>query len=114
MHSPAQAAPHAPQFAGSDARSVQAFSVGQRVHPEGQPQAPFEQSPPVGQECPHVPQWWGSDDVSTQTGTLPHCWTPGLDVEQVHVPLEHEPAPQAMPHPPQFDGSVARSTHVPQ
>jgi len=113
MHSPAQTAPQPPQFAGSDARSAQAYSEVQSVHPDGQSQAPFEQAPFVGQECPHVPQSWGSLVRSTHTGTLPHCWTLG-DVEQVHVPFEHEPAPQAMPHPPQFEGSVARSTHAPQ
>lgn len=53
---PPQFWPHVPQFFGSEFRLVQAPLHA--ISPDGHEQLPFEQLPPVAQECPdrHEPQ----------------------------------------------------------
>jgi hypothetical protein len=57
------AAPHAPQFIGSDPIATQMPPHG--TSPRGQTHAPPLQNAPPPQTVPHVPQWVGSLRVST-------------------------------------------------
>jgi hypothetical protein len=121
-----QALPHAPQLKGSmDVRTQavtpsngQAVVGGGHVIPASMTvpvQLPFEQNCPKPQARPQAPQLVGSMDVLTQA-VIPLIWqavVPGGHVipasmaVPVQVPLEQNcPNAQALPHAPQFVGSM--------
>jgi hypothetical protein len=89
--------PHAPQFAGSNCRSV--HDPAQSVWPIGhiETQRPKLQDSSTVHAASHIPQWAGL--VARSTQTPPQLVRPA---GHVHVPALQKARPmQAVPHAPQ-------------
>ncbi len=110
--------PQPPQFATSFCVSTQV--VPQQVCPPVQlqgsgTQMPVRQICPAGHAAPQAPQCRASWVVSTQPEPGQQLMPPEHAGESSHwhAPATHalaKPATQPLPHPPQFAGSVSRST----
>ena len=106
---PAQALPQPPQFAALVARSTQEDPhwVSPKVWHE-MTHWPAAQRCPAGHGFPQAPQDRASEAVSTHPAPG-HATVPS---RQAQAPCTHASlVPQAVPHPPQWRSSAARSTH---
>jgi hypothetical protein len=106
---------HPPQFALSDAMSVQPEAQASEPLPQLCMHTPLLQDSPVPQAWSQVPQLFESVFRSKQP--LPH-WViapPSPPVQlSAQVPFKHtRPVPQVEPHVPQLSALVERSTHLP-
>jgi hypothetical protein len=100
----------AEQNAGSDFRSTQL--PPHRVRPVRHAHTPEVHASVSAHACPQVPQFVGSLVRSRQR--LPPPPPPGhweRPVPQLQAPAVQVPAPQEVPHCPQFAALVCRSTH---
>ena len=110
---PTQGFPHPPQLEKSLEVSVQLPLQSCCGAGQGPMHWPIEHFSPLSmsQAWPHVPQFCWSQLRSTQ-GPLGH-WCIGGWQTVVHLRFWHEePAPQTMPQPPQFSGSLSRSAQT--
>jgi hypothetical protein len=101
-------APHAPQFAGSDLRSLhvplQSCCAVGHTHP------PSLHVMVELHATPQPPQFWTLLVVSTQSPA--QNVSPGCEHESVHTPCTHSaPSGHWWPQKPQFDGSLCVSVH---
>jgi hypothetical protein len=98
----------APQWVGSEARSVQEPSHAVSPIEQLATHCPAEQTWPELQALPQAPQFAGSFAVSMHVSAH---FASGAH-EAAHTPAaQTSPAPQALPQAPQFFGSWRGSTH---
>jgi hypothetical protein len=134
------AVPHAPQLFESTSQFTHSgphcsSDGGHRTPPAVEMHAAPAHVVPVGQTIPHVPQLFGSHprfvqplghsigvigpQVPPVLGPPSGAAVPPVPASLVpprvmHAPDEHTVAPvQAMPHPPQFIGSICSTVHTP-
>ncbi len=70
--------------------------------------------PGAPQEAPHAPQFWTSEVRSTQVAVPFTGQRSGVDAGQPHFPsVQEAPVAHVRVQNPQWNGSAARSTHVP-
>jgi hypothetical protein len=107
------ALPHAPQFAESICRFVQTPEHNVCPVAHGDVHVPDEQLPPAKHACPHVPQLALSERTfasqpfvalrSQSAKPVPHA---KAHVDDAQTAVAFAAAGQALPHAPQFAGSL--------
>ena len=101
---PAQAAPHLPQFIRSLVRSTQPPLQSEKPALHATPQLLFPQAAAafgiVGHAAPHIPQFCGSDAVATQAP--PQALWPAGQADLQAPPEQTSVVAQACPQEPQL------------
>jgi hypothetical protein len=106
-----QPMPQPPQLTGSV--MVLEHTPLQFIVPFGQAQWPETQAAPIGHAMPHPPQLLGSLEVLTQPLGQLVRFAPQTQAVTPPTVWQVEPVPQTLPHTPQLELSVVRSTHAP-